>query len=197
MRKRVASATLAGLLGATAVAGEAAAVPTVELIWQASGTPSHALLPGERGSLEVILVNDMALVAATLMLGLLDAGGSSPRIVAAANTPPAPLGSVPFSTAPLPPDGIRVGSYGGLTLGELGPGTYTLGTVTIAAGSETGDFGIDLYQRWGIDDWLDSGMNIVSPALHGATLQVIPEPATVSLVGLGFAILAARRRKAH
>lgn len=198
MRKRIAIAMLAGLLGPVAVGGEAAALPTIDLIWQESGTSGHSLAANECAVLDVILVSDEPLIAATLMGRILDTGPTAPKIVAATNTPPPPLFAVGvFSSDPLPPDGTRVGAFGGLTLGELSAGTYTLGSITIAAGSAAGAYAILPFQRVAIDDWLDSGLNVVVPTLHGATLQVIPEPATVSLVGLGFAILAARRRKAH
>ena len=186
MRKLFAVAMVAGLMGSVGFAGDASAVPSISLVWQGSNT----VTPGGSATLNVILNNDTDLSAATIMVGIADGSATAPSITGATNTP-APFGSVQFNVNPK-----DVGAFGGLSLGFVGPGTYTLGTVTVQAGAGTGTFAIDPFQRPGIDDWLDaSAINIINPTLNGTSLNVIPEPGTAALLGLGLVGLIAVGRR--
>jgi hypothetical protein len=182
---------IVGLLG---FVGSASAAPTLSLVWQGSNT----VAPGGTATLNVVLNSDVDLSAATIMVGISDASATAPKITAATNTPPPSLGSVQFNISPPAPGGVNVGAFGGLSLGFQAPGVFTIGTVTVQAGAGLGSFGIDPFQRPGVDDWLDaSAINVIIPTLNGATLNVIPEPGTAALLGLGLVGLIAVGRRSR
>jgi hypothetical protein len=185
MRKLFAVAMVVGLMG---FVGSASAAPVLSLVWQGSNT----VAPGGSATLNVILNSDVVLTAATLAVRIADGSATAPSITAATFTP-APFASVQGSSDPK-----QVATFGGLSLDGADPGTYTFGTVTVQAGAGLGSFGIDPFQRPGIDDWFDlSGLNIVIPTLQGATLNVIPEPGTAALLGLGLVGLIAVGRRSR
>ena len=197
MRRLLVLSIVAVLLGSVASAGLASAAPSLSLVWQGSNT----LAPGESATLDVVLEADVQLPIATVMVGVGDTTATAPKIIAATNTPPPPFQMAgTFVFTPALPNATQVGAFGGLSPGPfLGPGTFTFGSVTFQAGTATGSFAIDPFQREGIDVWLDaSQLNVVIPTLHGTTLNVVPEPGSAALLGLGCVGLVAvgRRRSA-
>lgn len=186
MRKLFAVAMVAGLMGSVGFVGSASAAPVLSLVWQGSNT----VAPGGSATLEVRLNSDVNLSAATIMVGIADGSATAPSITGATNTP-APFGSVQFNIG-----AKEVGAFGGLSLGFVPAGSYTLGTITVQAGAGAGTFAIDPFQRPGVDDWLDaSAINVVNPTLVGTSLNVIPEPGTAALLGLGLVGLIAVGRR--
>jgi len=193
MRRLLALAIVAGLFGSGSYAGDAEAAPVLSLVWQGSNSVS----PGGTATMNVVLVSDVDLSAATIMVGIADTSATAPKITAANNTP-APFGSVQFNITPAAPNGDTVGAFGGLSLSFVPAGSYTLGDITFTAGSATGSFAINPFQRAGVDDWLDaSAINVVTPTLVGTTLNVIPEPGTAALLGLGLVGLIAVGRRSR
>jgi len=194
MRRLLALAMVAGLFGSGSYAVDAEAAPVLSLVWQGS----NSVTPGGSATLNVVLNSDVDLSAATIMVGIADASGTAPKITAATNTPPPSLGSVQFNISPPAPNGSTVGAFGGLSLGSQAPGVFTIGTVTVQAGAGVGNFAINPFQRAGVDDWLDaSAINVIIPTLNGATLNVIPEPGTAALLGLGLVGLIAVGRRSR
>ena len=117
---------------------------------------------------------------------------------------------VVFAITNDPPFGSQVGAFGGLSLGQISPGVYTVGTITVTAGA--GSSVIAPFQRPEIDDWLDtSGYNTIVPTLNTARIgclggpgtgcapgdPITPEPASAALLGVGLAVLATWRRSAE
>jgi len=90
------------------------------------------------------------------------------------------------------------GYYGGLSAGVATFGTFTVGTITVTA-IAPGDTSLILFNRQGIDEWTDGAGNVlpIQPTLGTGFVQVIPEPATASLIGLGLVglLLAGRRSR--
>jgi hypothetical protein len=103
---------------------------------------------------------------------------------------------VQFNFTPAPPDSTQVGAFGGLTIGVSRPGTFTFGSITFRAPTIVGSFAIKAFLRADIDEWVGpSGLNLVVPSLPGTTLNVIPEPASAALLGLGLVGLIAVRSR--
>jgi hypothetical protein len=92
-----------------------------------------------------------------------------------------------------------VGSFGGLSASAFAAGVYTLGSINFdTSGVLGGNHDILNFLRTGVDGTTNKKF-IVSPVqLNGAILNVVPEPGTASLLGLGIMglVLAGRRRKA-
>ena len=192
MRRLLALAMAATLLGAVEANAD-----SVSLIWLSSGTSLSTVAPGGSDTLQLIVNhNSVPLISDTIMVGIADVSLGAPKITAANNTPPVGAGSVAFAITPPSPNGTTVGAFGGLALGQINPGVYTVGTITIVAGG-VGSFQINPFQRVGIDDWIDLGSNFIVPTLNGATLNVIPEPGTAALVGFGLVglVMAGRRSR--
>jgi hypothetical protein len=84
----------------------------------------------------------------------------------------------------------------------LAPGTYNVGTIIWDTSSATGVIDIASFINPLIDLFLASGglgnanVTITDVTLNGATLNLVPEPGTASLLGLGLMglIVASRRR---
>lgn len=177
------------LLAAAGGALPAAAAPIVELRFRSSGHSVVTLAPGQTAWMDVVLVSDVPLIAATLVVYT---DRDVAPILGAVNTS-GPFIDVPFGYSP-----EEAGTFGGLTLSRIvGPGSYDLGDILFTAGDLHGTATIGAMQRERIDDWYDATFQPVEPQLGTASIIVIPEPDTLLLVGLGFAILAARRRPAR
>jgi len=91
------------------------------------------------------------------------------------------------------------GSFGGLATASILAGTYTLGSINFnTSGVLAGSHNILAFLRTGVDGVTDKKFASAAVQLNGAVLNVIPEPGTASLLGLGIMglVLAGRRRKA-
>jgi hypothetical protein len=119
----------------------------------------------------------------------------------------------PFPSAHFPTNGInnpaaRITAFTGAvqTAGAtpsvtyLGAGTYQVGTIVWdVSGASAGTHIIAPFLESGIDGFLDStNAQTNAPVLNAATLNVVPEPGTASLLGLGLLglLVASRRRNA-
>lgn len=188
MRKLFALMMAAALFGAVEASAD-----SVSLRWLSSGTAVSTVAPGASDTLQVILQHNVAVISDTVMIGLSDGSPGAPTMTAGVNTPPAGAGAVQFNVTPQ-----TTGAFGGLALAQINAGTYTVGTITIQAGASAGSFGVVSFQRAGIDDWLDtSGYNVILPSLGTATMNVIPEPGTAGLLGLGLVGLIAVGRRSR
>ena len=90
------------------------------------------------------------------------------------------------------------GSFGSLAAGPIGAGTYIYGSINFdTSGVLAGSHSILNFLRTGVDGATNKSF-VPSPVfLNGATLNVIPEPGTASLLGLGImGLVLAGRRKA-
>src|SRR5262245_7487058 len=217
MRKLIVMAMVAGMVGFGA--RHASAGATVDLLFVGhNGAPIAATntvtaAPGDTLQMAVRFTNDQGLTAAVFSLNY-DLDGKSELSVA---TQVGWLGvslnktsSVLF--APLsalnPPTNTFVGSFQGLLSSAsstltLPANTYQVGTVTWTVGAGVSTDGADILSgafNTGVDGWGGAGFNDISDTIlyHSATVNVVPEPGTAALLGLGLVglVVAGRRSRA-
>ena len=90
------------------------------------------------------------------------------------------------------------GSFGGVSAGVIAAGTYTLGSINFdTSGTLGGSHDILNYLREGVGGVTDKKFAPAPVQLNGAVLNVVPEPGTAALLGLGVMglVLAGRRRE--
>jgi hypothetical protein len=90
------------------------------------------------------------------------------------------------------------GSFGGVSTAPIAAGTYTLGSINFdTSGTLGGSHDILSYLREGVGGVTDKKFVAAPVQLNGAILNVVPEPGTAALLGLGVMglVLAGRRRE--
>ena len=99
------------------------------------------------------------------------------------------VSSPPFDPVISSLDGVPLG---GILFGSVGPGTYTLATLTFEAGMMDGETGISLSYNDEDEGFLMTDDGLDSVVYEGATI-IIPEPASLALLALGGIALIRRR----
>jgi hypothetical protein len=95
------------------------------------------------------------------------------------------------------PGAPSAGNAGGLSGATFNSGTYTIGSYTVRANA-IGNGSVSIRIRQGFE-WLDGQYNnLPDPTSNTLNINVIPEPATAGLIGLGLVglVLAGRRNRA-
>jgi hypothetical protein len=219
MRKVFSVALLTALASIFVLTQSALASVTIDLEWVDSGTPTLTIDPGDTAgggnrNMLVIMSYSTNLVGASTSVqyssgsGLAFQGATTwtgvfIRMMTPSNTFH-PTGGVadtgtelssfasivdPTSPQPSAPPGVN----------------YVIGTILWnTAGTVAGTETLSAIIAFGLDGFLNGNFNNIDAAviaaggLRGATLNIIPEPGTVSLLGLGLVglILAGRRRRA-
>lgn len=212
MRKLFVLAVVAGLLGAGAYSQDAGAVNIVTFELVAGQLPNpNAMLPGETLTFNLRLTTDVGLSAwpfivevqgAGSIVGARNQGGDTfefPSFGIKSNdtTNVADLVCSTTRNCTSASGGIISGTHGGLNLAGAAPFTNAdIGDVIVRANG-AGAITLILRQR-GSDGWVDNVTSapIIPNLTNTFSLTVIPEPGTVSLVGLGLVglIVAGRRR---
>jgi len=222
MRKLFILTAIMGLIGAGGYAPEASA-STVSFVQTSGGA---VILPGGTASWDVVMhidgtgggdgsvSNTSVLVSVSNPLAVaVTAGVSAPTAsgvgVTNFNIRPATFTPVlgtcvntattSTCTAAVGLGATVAGYYGGLSSGVATFGTFTVGSITVT-GIGAGGVTLLAFNRPGIDEWTDGAGNVLptQPTLLASNeINVIPEPATASLIGLGLVglVLAGRRSR--
>jgi hypothetical protein len=214
---------VAGLVGLGGFVRDARAGATVDLIFVGinggaiAGTDTVTVAPSSTLTMAVIMRNDQTLTAAVFSanydldliddldpIGVFQWGGVA---IAKAADRFQPIGALSPTTATF------VGSFQGattnLSLPRLLPvaggafaGGYQMGTVVWHVSAGVHNDGADIISgilNPGIDAFGDAAFNNISDLVHfnSATVNLVPEPGTASLLGLGLVglVLAGRRNR--
>src|SRR5262245_23555528 len=216
MRKLFVLGMVAGLVGMGGYVRDAHAGATVDLLFVslngASIAPTNSLT-GLKASdtfvMHAVMTNDQTLTAAVFSINY-DLGGQNTLDVNTAfqwhgqAIAKNPLNGVFAPLAPLNPvTPTTIGSFQGITSNfslpaVLPPGSYQMGTVTWHANSP-GDVDITSFIVAGIDGFGDGGFNNIDNQVlfRTSTVNIIPEPATASLLGLGLVGLLLMGRRSR
>jgi hypothetical protein len=219
MRKLIVLAMVAGLIGAGVYTRDASAGATVDLLFVGkNGNPIAATdtvtaVASDTLTMAVLLTSDQILVLSNLSLTYDTDLGDELDIVSAIEwvgmglnmqntiTYLALQPGVPNQTATF------IGSFDGATndytppiLGLPAGPTYQLGTVTWHATANVSSDGADIFSGLFdviVDGFGDAGFNNIDTAIlfRSATVNLVPEPGTASLLGLVGLVLAGRRSR--
>ena len=88
-----------------------------------------------------------------------------------------------------------VGSFGSISLSNQPTGTYTVGSLSFdLTGIGVGTHEIQPFFVSGVDGAVNASYTYLSTEFNGAVVNVVPEPETALLLGLGLSVLDARRK---
>jgi len=197
---------LAGLIASFALAGQASASASIALIWERSETASTTLAASSAATLNIVLTaGPLGARSAGVTVDYGDAAGAL-SVIGIVNNPtmPSPTSMLPLIVGQTRDTGSRVENVTAevfppfVRTGLMSGQTWLLGTVTFATTRvSTGEFSISSMTT-GSGDILSLAGNSISggSTFNSAVLNVIPEPGTVALVGLGLLGLAIVGRQA-
>jgi hypothetical protein len=181
---------VSGLVALAGFAGSASASATVDLIWAATGTGT---ISGAQATSTNIVLNVVLTAGAANSLGAslsidysaLGAAGSVVTFGSTLFTPPLPAGLAVASDTGSVILNINAGAFG--PPGLLAGNSFLLGTVTFALTGTPGSFNIFPYIDGPTgDDVLDGGGGVISgTTTFNSATAVVPEPGTLSLLGMG------------
>ena len=206
------------LIGAALLSSDSRAGATVDLLFVGRNggaiapTDTVAALPGDTLTMAVRLRNDQSLTAAVFSLNYDLDGDNELDVVSAFQWLGVPLGSKGSDffapLAPLSPvTPTFVGSFQGYAINVSlprtlppSPGGYQMGTVVWKVNPGVNDDGADIISgilNPGVDAFGDAVFNEISARVrfNSATVNLIPEPGTASLLGLGLVGLVLLRRR--
>ena len=96
------------------------------------------------------------------------------------------------------PVNTRQAAEGTLTLSGTVTADNTLARVVFdTTGITTGSFGLELDTTIGTTTFLDSGGGAIATSLTSGTINIVPEPASMAVLGIGSLALLTRRRTAR
>ena len=221
-RKLLALTAPAASLVLALLAGDARAGATVDLLFVGinglaiAATDTVNASAGDVLEMAVVMRNDEPLTAASYSLNYDLDGDNELDVLGAflwrgvALNKSGTMGFVPIS--PLSPvTATFVGSFQGFSNFVLAPlppaggafaGGYQMGTVFWGVNAGVNNDGADILSglfKVAIDAFGDAFFNEIDSlvAFHGATANLIPEPGTAALLGLGLATLARGSRRAR